>query len=182
MRIDNSCRMPLSVYIETHLGGGAIMKRKSVALRNIGIDLDARALGSFVCDYPVELANECCHRFLARFPFDGSELVYSDPPYLHRTRKSARRYRHDYEDHEVLLGLLKRLPSAAMVSGYPSALYEQSSRDDQIVGVVTLMVKVECLPPEALAVPENVYVVPLVRPVIPTLIPEIDTVAPPATV
>ena len=35
---------PHSVYIETHLGGGAIMKRKPAALRNIGIDLDAGAL------------------------------------------------------------------------------------------------------------------------------------------
>ena len=60
------------------------------------------------------------------FPFDGSELVYSDPPYLRSTRKSDRRYRHDYEeaDHEALLALLKALPCAAMVSGYPSALYD----------------------------------------------------------
>ena len=32
---------PHSVYIETHLGGGAMMKRKPPALRTIGIDLDA---------------------------------------------------------------------------------------------------------------------------------------------
>ena len=35
---------PHDTYIETHLGGGAIMKRKPAALRNIGIDRDARAL------------------------------------------------------------------------------------------------------------------------------------------
>ena len=42
-------------------------------------------------------------------------------------RKSRRRYRHDYgdADHEALLGLLKDLPCAAMVSGYPSALYDE---------------------------------------------------------
>ena len=34
---------PHDVYIDTHLGGGAIMRRKPPALRNIGIDLDARA-------------------------------------------------------------------------------------------------------------------------------------------
>ncbi len=28
-------------YIETHLGGGAIMRRKSAALRNIAIDLSS---------------------------------------------------------------------------------------------------------------------------------------------
>ena len=113
------------MYIETHLGGGAIMKRKPAALRNIGIDLDAGALRAFSCDYPVELVNGCCHEYLAGFAFDGSELVYSDPPYLHGARKSGHRYRHDYEDagHEALLALLRGLPCAVMVSGYPSALY-----------------------------------------------------------
>ena len=68
-----------------------------------------------------------CHAYLEEFPFDGSELVYSDPPYLHGTRKSARRYRHDYADadHVALLELLRGLPCAAMVSGYPSALYDE---------------------------------------------------------
>ena len=36
---------PHDTYIETHLGGGAIMKRKPAALHNIGIDLDGRASG-----------------------------------------------------------------------------------------------------------------------------------------
>ena len=117
---------PHSTYIETHLGGGAIMRRKPAALRSIGIDLDERALSRFECDYPVELVRGCCHRFLEGFEFDGTELVYSDPPYLRSARKSPRRYRFDYEDadHEALLGLLKGLPCAAMVSGYPSALYD----------------------------------------------------------
>ena len=116
---------PHSVYIE-HLGGGAMMKRKPPALRTIGIDLNGRAIEAFRCDYEVELVHGCAHRFLGGFPFDGSELVYSDPPYLRSTRKSDRRYRHDYEeaDHEALLALLKALPCAAMVSGYPSALYD----------------------------------------------------------
>ena len=48
-----------SRYIETHLGGGAIMKRKPPALCNIGIDLDA-----------VELVHGCCHRFLSVFPLE----------------------------------------------------------------------------------------------------------------
>ena len=105
---------PHSVYIETHLGGGAMMQRKPAALRNIGIDLDGRALSGFTCGYPVELVQGCCHRFLSAFPFDGTELVYSDPPYVHSTRKSRRRYRYDYEDsdHEALLALLKGLPSS----------------------------------------------------------------------
>ena len=121
---------PHDTYIETHLGGGAIMKRKPAALRNIGIDRDARALDAFECDYPVELVHGCAHRYLAEFEFQGSELVYSDPPYLKRTRTSRRRYRFDYEeaDHVALLELLKGMPCQVMVSGYPSTLYEERLR------------------------------------------------------
>ena len=43
---------PHDTYIETHLGGGAIMKRKPPALHNIGIDLDARALARFEFGVP----------------------------------------------------------------------------------------------------------------------------------
>ena len=79
---------PHDTYIETHLGGGAIMKRKPAALHNIGIDLDGRALAKFDCDYPVQRIHGCAHRFLAEYDYRGSELVYSDPPYLMRTRTS----------------------------------------------------------------------------------------------
>jgi hypothetical protein len=118
---------PHDTYIETHLGGGAIMKRKPPALRNIGIDLDRRALARFECDYPVEKIHGCAHRFLAEYRYQGRELIYCDPPYLQHTRTSGRRYRFDYEerDHIELLALLKRLPCQVILSGYPSALYDE---------------------------------------------------------
>ena len=118
---------PHDLYLESHLGGGALMKRKPPAERSIGIDRDARALEAFACDYPVELVHGCAHDFLAAFPFRGPELVYSDPPYLHATRRSRRRYRFDYAeaDHIALLDLLKALPCQVMVSGHPSALYDE---------------------------------------------------------
>lgn len=118
---------PHDVYIETHLGGGAIMQRKPPALHNIGIDLNGRALERFECEYPVELVHGCAHRFLAEYEYRGRELIYCDPPYLHQTRSSTRRYRYDYEerDHVELLTLLKQLPCNVMLSGYPSALYEE---------------------------------------------------------
>jgi len=61
----------------------------------------------------------------------GRELVYSDPPYLHDTRTSGRRYRFDYEeqDHIELLELLKTLPCNVILSGYPSALYDDLLTD-----------------------------------------------------
>ena len=118
---------PHDTYIETHLGGGAIMRRKPAALHNIGIDRDARALDGFECDYPVELTHGCAHRFLSEYAFEGSELIYSDPPYLRHTRTSKHRYRFDYEeaDHVELLELLKGVRCQVMVSGYGSALYEE---------------------------------------------------------
>ena len=117
---------PHHTYIETHLGGGAIMQRKPPALRNIAIDLDPAPLERFACHYPVEKVQGCAHRFLREFDFHGRELVYCDPPYLHPTRRSKRRYRFEYEeqDHVQLLKLLKGLPCAVILSGYPSALYD----------------------------------------------------------
>ena len=118
---------PHDTYIESHLGGGAIMKRKPPALHNIGIDLDPQAIANFKCSYPVELINGCAHGLLADYDYQGSELIYSDPPYLMRLRSSGRRYRFDYDeqDHVELLQLLKQLPCRVIVSGYPSALYDE---------------------------------------------------------
>lgn len=118
---------PHDTYIETHLGGGAIMRRKPPALRNIAIDLDEEVLHSFACGYPVEKVQGCAHGFLSRYTFSGRELVYCDPPYLHSTRTSNRRYRFDYteQDHIELLALLKKIPCSIIVSGYPSVLYEE---------------------------------------------------------
>ena len=128
---------PHDLYIESHLGGGALMQRKAPALRSIGIDRDRRALDGFTCAYPVELIHGCAHAFLAAFPFLGGELVYCDPPYLQATRRSERRYRHDYTDadHVDLLELLKGLPCQVMVSGHPSALYDDRLRDWRRIAV-----------------------------------------------
>jgi DNA adenine methylase len=130
---------PHDTYIESHLGGGAIMKRKPPALHNIGIDINAKVIARFECSYPVQLINECAHKFLADYNYQGRELIYSDPPYLLSTRTSGRRYRFDYdeENHVELLELLKRLPCHVMLSGYPSALY-----DDLLKGWRSLQLQV----------------------------------------
>ena len=58
-------------------------------------------------------------------------MIYCDPPYLHETRRSARRYKHDYtnEDHVDLLHLLNNLPCNIILSGYPSELYDEHLHD-----------------------------------------------------
>lgn len=118
---------PHSTYIETHLGGGAIMKRKPPAQKNIGIDLDSKALSEFSCDYPVDLIHQNAHEFLSRYNYTGHEFIYCDPPYLLATRSSKRRYRYDYTDgdHIKLLEILDSLPCKVILSGYPSDLYNE---------------------------------------------------------
>ncbi|HWJ36329.1 MAG TPA: hypothetical protein VNR70_13750 [Steroidobacteraceae bacterium] len=103
------------------------MKRRPHAPRNIGIDLDQRALTKFQRAYSVELVHGCAHRFLADHDYRGRELVYYDPPYLQETRSSSRRYRFDYEerDHLELLTLLKKLPCQVVLSGCPLALHDE---------------------------------------------------------
>jgi site-specific DNA-adenine methylase len=117
---------PHDTYIESHLGGGAIMQRKPPAMRNIGVDIDMKTISGFKCDYQVELVRCCAHRFLRNYDYQGRELVYCDPPYLLSSRTSNRRYRFDYEeqDHIELLALLKTLPCNIILSGYPSSLYD----------------------------------------------------------
>lgn len=120
-------------YIETHLGGGAAMRQKRPASRNIGIEIDPAVAARWRAD-----ANSICEivegdavRFLRSYPFSGTELVYADPPYLRTTRRKRWIYRYDYDDadHIELLETLKALPCAVMVSGYRNALYDDTLGD-----------------------------------------------------
>ena len=120
--------MPVhGVYIESHLGGGAVMRNKLPAKRSIGIDLDPATLECWRnINIPnMELVNEDARTYLSRFSFSGAELVYVDPPYHPETRRRERVYRFDYsvDDHVELLKLLRTLPCSVMISGYENELY-----------------------------------------------------------
>jgi|SRR5712692_3703852 len=120
---------PHEVYIETHLGGGAVMLHKRPAKRNIGIDIDRKVIDTWKkrSDPVCELICEDALKFLRAYPFQGTEVVYSDPPYLPETRRKRRIYRHDYsvDDHIELLLVMASLPCQIMISAYPSKLYQQ---------------------------------------------------------
>lgn len=124
---------PHHVYIETHLGGGAVMRRKKAAARNIGIDRDPRVISSWsLKNVPgVELVCGTAETFLENYAFSGNELVYADPPYHPQTRSQDRVYRWDYsvEDHERLLDLLLSLPCMVILSGYMNSLYSTALAD-----------------------------------------------------
>lgn len=121
---------PHRVYIETHLGGGAVLRNKAPAAVTVGIDCDPRVVEMFVghFDSRFRFINGRAEDFLADYAFLGDELVYSDPPYWPSTRRSRRSpYRHDYseEQHVRLLRMLRRLPCAVMISGYDNTTYDE---------------------------------------------------------
>lgn len=124
---------PHDVYIEACLGGGAIMRRKRRAERNIGLDPDGctiAAFGEARSNRDVELVKADCCEWLPAFQWRGDELVYLDPPYLGSTRRVRHRriYRCEMtteEDHAAMLAVAVELPCMVMISGYPSDLYAQ---------------------------------------------------------
>lgn len=119
---------PHRVYIESHLGGGSVLRHKKSAERNIGVEIDPATLKKW-SEKPASTELEIHHgdavSFLTEFDFHGGELVYSDPPYLARTRRQDRVYTYDYTDadHVRLVSALKKLPCYVMLSGYDNELY-----------------------------------------------------------
>ncbi len=124
---------PHDTYIETHLGGGAVIRNKLPANRNIAIDSDPAA--HLLWDhgkYPhVELIKTDAADWLRNFKPKDHAFIYADPPYLMSTRKTTeRRYNHEYsKDHHIeLLRILLNLASPItqiMISGYNSELYAE---------------------------------------------------------
>lgn len=148
---------PHQVYIEPFLGAGAVLRMKTPAATNIGVDIDLAVIATFRQSHPpnttlyeifspstpppgqpptaraLTLIHGDALAYLASYPWTGSEFVYCDPPYLMEVRSSKRKiYRHEFsspEQHGQLLSLLKTIQAAVMISGYPSTLYEQMLPD-----------------------------------------------------
>ena len=121
---------PHEVYIESHLGGGAVMRNKRPAGRNIGIEIDLKVIKKWEEVKPIsfELIHSDTITFLKGYGFTGKELVYCDPPYLRKTRKKASplyKYEYTMEQHIELLEVIKSIPCRIMISGYKSTLYSE---------------------------------------------------------
>ncbi|MDO8289233.1 MAG: DNA adenine methylase [Parvibaculum sp.] len=118
---------PHRVYIESHLGGGAVMRNKKPVDVNIGIDADPNVIAAWPTrEMPhVDLLVGTAERFLSQYDFRGDELVYSDPPYHPDTRRQQRVYSRDYsvDDHKKLIEVLTSLPCKVILSGYTNSLY-----------------------------------------------------------
>lgn len=120
---------PHETYIETHLGGGAVLRNKRPAKSNIGIDADERVVATWGQNFSkwCNVVQADAAAFLEQYPFQGSELVYADPPYVATTRRRSKIYRYEYSDgdHLRLLDVLAALPCMVMISGYASAIYQE---------------------------------------------------------
>lgn len=116
------------VFIETHLGGGAIMKNKKPAEINIGIDIDPSVINTWIKQNSTSVVLSDATEYLRQYEFMGNEFIYVDPPYLRSTRLTKRKiynYEYDETQHIELLDLLLSLKCKVMISGYFSELYNQ---------------------------------------------------------
>lgn len=128
------------VYIESHLGGGALMRYKRLAQINIGLDIDPAVLKRWSGMVGLEVICADAVRYLKNYPFKGDEFIYADPPYLPSTRRSHRAiYPNEYtqEQHVELLQCLIQLPCSIMISGYSSELYAEHLKDWRYLSFVT---------------------------------------------
>jgi len=121
-------------YVETHLGAGAVLRRKRPAAETIGIEIDPAVVERWRA---LSLPDLCliegdAHIVLPELALDDADLVYCDPPYHPETRRSRRHYyRFDYDEaaHEALLDLLLSLRCRIILSGYRNDLYDARLSD-----------------------------------------------------
>jgi site-specific DNA-adenine methylase len=119
---------PHRVYIETHLGGGAVLRNKTPAEYSIGIDRDPEVIRAFcgLFGSNFQFSVRSAEDFIRGYRFIGDEFIYADPPYFPASRRSPRSpYRFDYtaEDHVNFLTLVRSVSCSVMISGYDSAVY-----------------------------------------------------------
>ncbi len=125
---------PHRAYFEMFLGSGAIMRRKRRAAANVGFDADAAVIQRHANDAAMQGVSLSCSDalyWLRRYTgFSSDTLVYCDPPYLGESRGDERpRYKYEMLDelqHRHFLQLATSIPAMVMISGYPSALYDEA--------------------------------------------------------
>jgi DNA adenine methylase len=137
---------PHDTYIETHLGSGVVMRAKPASARQIGIDINPAAIDAWIKSFPLRRYGVCetyhtdAVAFLEAFDFAawGRVLIYADPPYVLSTRTAADKHHYgafDYTDadHRRLIACLRQVPASVILSGYPSALYDELLGDWRLI-------------------------------------------------
>ena len=119
---------PHDVYIEGCLGGGAVMRHKRPARISYGVEVNPAIVEEWRrVEFPaLRLICGDVVKFLERFAWSGSELVYLDPPYVRDTRSfKGDLYEYEMTDkqHRDLLRVIKQIPARVILSGYWSEMY-----------------------------------------------------------
>ena len=154
---------PHDVYIETHLGGGAVIRNKKPAKRNIGLEIDPKVIEMWSEEEKrgLEIIQADAVNYLKSYKFTNNELIYCDPPYLRETRRRKRKFykfEYSFEQHVELLEVIKTLRCMVMISGYESDLYKEKLKGWHIhtfqaktsVGVATEWLWMNYPPPSQL--------------------------------
>jgi site-specific DNA-adenine methylase len=120
-----------SEYIECFYGSGAVFRNKLPATKSVLIDLDPSVLPAMAPG--IETICGDCLSYLAGRVYDGSELIYLDPPYLFSLRRSGDSgiYKHEFgtdDEHARLLDIILPMRTRVMISGYYSQLYASKLR------------------------------------------------------
>lgn len=129
------------VLIRSHFGHGSSGIHRSTGFRAAG--LRARTLPVHGWAAMPEVIREASERMrgvvIERRPAiqvmqahdDETTVHYVDPPYLPETRDRGTDYRHEMtrEDHAEMLGAVRALRGAVILSGYASDLYDTALHD-----------------------------------------------------
>lgn len=119
---------PHDIFIDAFAGAGTILLHKPRSQKTLAVDRDpavARELRQRGLADAVRTGDAAST--IAGFDYAAARvLVYCDPPYVQSTR-GAKRYRYDFtdQDHVALVKVLRQVPAAVMLSGYPSPLYDR---------------------------------------------------------
>jgi len=127
------------VFISGFLGQCAVMRYKSPAYTNIGIDIDLQVVADWqhAVQSPEWGSNSLeiiQGNFLALLwsltsgmLTDKDALLYLDPPYLHETRFGHNRYKYEMQpgDHEQLLARVCDTSCMVAISCYDNPVYQR---------------------------------------------------------
>jgi hypothetical protein len=118
---------PHSVYVEPFFGRGQIFWEKRPARESILIEREPGFLATASAVPGVHTICGDALEILPTLALPADAVVYCDPPYLLSTRQGRRYYAFELsdQDHLDLLGTLRALSCRVLLSGYPSALYDE---------------------------------------------------------
>lgn len=124
---------PHEKYIESHLGGGAVMRNKRPAKQQFGIDIDPNVISMWKEEQNLhcELIHGDAIETINKLEINNNTLIYADPPYYPTTRKRKKVYKHDYsiDDHVALIEFLTSRKCMVIISGYYSEYYDSELKN-----------------------------------------------------